>query len=72
MIYAAKSTEDRHGSVPTQLADCRAMADSEGWCVVDEYRDEGFSAYHGNRGPGLVAAREQAARVAADQGSCVL
>lgn len=26
IIYAAKSTEDKLGSIPTQLADCRALA----------------------------------------------
>src|SRR5436190_13374970 len=61
VIYAAKSTEDRHGSIPTQLEDCQAMAAREDWEVVGEFRDEGFSAYTGNRGPGLAAAREAAA-----------
>jgi len=60
VIYAAKSTEDRHGSIATQLADGRALADREGWTVVGEFSDEGFSAYHGNRGPGLARAREAA------------
>ena len=36
MIYAAKSTEDKHGSIPTQLEDCRQMAEREGWTVVGE------------------------------------
>ena len=31
ILYAAKSTEDRHGSMPTQLADCRKLAEPEGW-----------------------------------------
>jgi site-specific DNA recombinase len=62
IIYAAKSTEDKHGSIPDQLADCRAMADREDWDVLAEYHDEGFSAYKGNRGPGLASARERAAR----------
>jgi DNA invertase Pin-like site-specific DNA recombinase len=62
VLYAAKSTEDRHGSIGTQLADCRALAEREGWAVVGEYSDEGFSAYHGNRGDGL--ARAKAAAVA--------
>lgn len=72
VIYAAKSTDDKHGSIPTQLADCRAMADREGWEVVGEYQDEGKSAYRGNRGPGLAAAKERAAEVAAERGECVL
>ena len=57
VIYAAKSTEDRHGSIPTQIEDCRAMAQREGWTVIAEpFTDEAFSAYHGNRGPGLAEA----------------
>jgi hypothetical protein len=39
MIYAAKSTEDKHGSIPTQLEDCRQMAEREGWTVVGEFHD---------------------------------
>ncbi len=35
VIYAAKSTEDKHGSIPTQIEDCRALAAREGWEVVD-------------------------------------
>ncbi len=31
VIYAAKSTEDKHGSIPTQLEDCRALAERHGW-----------------------------------------
>jgi DNA invertase Pin-like site-specific DNA recombinase len=60
VIYAAKSTEDKHGSIPTQLDDCRTMAEREGWKVVGEYSDEAFSAFHGNRGPGLAAAKAKA------------
>lgn len=26
VIYAAKSTEDKHGSIPTQFQDCRQLA----------------------------------------------
>lgn len=54
VIYAAKSTEDKHGSIGTQLEDGRALAgDME---VVGEFTDEAFSGYHGNRGPGLAQA----------------
>jgi site-specific DNA recombinase len=56
VIYAAKSTEDKHGSIGTQLDDGRALADREGWEVVGEFTDEAFSGYHGNRGPGLAQA----------------
>jgi site-specific DNA recombinase len=61
VCYGAKSTEDRRGSIGTQLDDCRQLAEREGWQVVAEHSDEGFSAYHGNRGPGLARAREEAA-----------
>ena len=44
VIYAAKSTEDKHGSIETQFDDCRTMAEREGWEVVGEFRDEAFSA----------------------------
>jgi DNA invertase Pin-like site-specific DNA recombinase len=72
VIYGAKSTEDRRGSIETQLADCRAMARREGWRIVGEYHDEGFSAYSGNRGPGLAAAREHAARTSEESGDVVM
>jgi site-specific DNA recombinase len=68
VVYAAKSTEDRAGSIPSQLADCRALAEREGWEVVGEFKDENFSAYTGNRGPGLEAAKHTAAEAA----ECVL
>jgi DNA invertase Pin-like site-specific DNA recombinase len=68
VIYAAKSTEDRRGSIPAQLEDCREMAARGGWTVLHEYKDEGFSAYRGNRGPGLAEAREHAARHASETG----
>jgi len=37
------------------------MAEREGWEVVAEFSDEAFSAYSGNRGPGLAQARATAA-----------
>ena len=72
ILYAAKSTEDRHGSIPDQLGDCRAMAEREGWQVLGEFKDEGFSAYSGNRGPGLRRAKQAAAKAAEGRGRCVL
>jgi DNA invertase Pin-like site-specific DNA recombinase len=68
VIYAAKSTEDTRGSIATQLADCHALAEREGWRVVEEFTDEGFSAYRGNRGPGLARAKAALAKHA----PCVL
>jgi DNA invertase Pin-like site-specific DNA recombinase len=66
VIYAAKSTEDRHGSIGTQLDDCRAAATSEDRAVVAEYHDEAASAFHGDRGPGLKAALEHAEQLASE------
>jgi DNA invertase Pin-like site-specific DNA recombinase len=56
VIYAAKSTEDKHGSIPDQLADCRRLAAERDVPVEGEYRDEAKSAFHGDRGPGLADA----------------
>jgi site-specific DNA recombinase len=72
VLYAAKSTEDKRGSIPTQLEDCRAMVEREGWEAVGEFQDEGFSAYSGNRGPGLEDAKQAAATAAAERGEAVL
>lgn len=76
VIYAAKSTEDRRGSIATQLEDCRrAIAESrdgETRSIVGEYHDEGKSAYSGNRGVGLATARQQAAGRARDRGTAEL
>src|SRR4051794_12652885 len=73
VLYAAKSTQDRHDSIPTQLEECGEMAAGNGWEVVGEYRDEGFSAYSGNRGPKWLRAQEHAAKAAAEtQGICML
>jgi hypothetical protein len=44
VIYAAKSTKDPHGSIPTQIADCEAMAEREGWLVAAIHSDEAKSA----------------------------
>jgi DNA invertase Pin-like site-specific DNA recombinase len=64
VMYAAKSTKDKHGSNPTQLQQGRERAELEGWPVLGEFSDEDATAYHGNRGDGLaqaMAACEQAA-----------
>jgi site-specific DNA recombinase len=65
ILYAAKSTEDIHGSIPTQLEDGRKLAEREGLEVVGEYFDEAASAYNGDRGPELAAALEHAQRIGA-------
>ena len=65
VIYAAKSTEDRHGSIATQLADGRTLAERDGLAVVGEYSDEAASAFKGNRGPNLARALAHAERLGA-------
>lgn len=72
VLYAAKSTEDKAGSIATQMSDCEAMAQREGWAVVGRYHDENASAYHGSRGPELARAREHAERLAVEHGQCAL
>lgn len=72
IVYAAKSTADDHGSIPTQLADGRALAERHGLTVVEEHSDEAASAYSGNRGSGLAAAMADCKRLAAERGSCEL
>lgn len=62
ILYAAKSTEDVRGSIPTQLEEARELADREGWEVAGEYSDEARSAWSGDRGPGLASALEHAER----------
>jgi site-specific DNA recombinase len=68
ILYAAKSTADPRGSIPTQLSDARAMAVREAWEINGEYSDEAASAWSGDRGPQLAAAMEHAQRIA----PCVL
>lgn len=72
VLYAAKSTEDVHGSMPTQLDDCRALAQRQGWTIVGEFSDEAFSAWHGNRGPGLEQAKARAVNAATEHGRAIL
>lgn len=68
VIYAAKSTKDKHLSIPEQLDDCREMAHENGWEIIGEFSDEGFTAYSGNRGPGLSRAIKLAKDTAAERG----
>jgi DNA invertase Pin-like site-specific DNA recombinase len=63
ILYAAKSTNDERGSIPTQLNQCREAAEAEGREVVAAFRDEAASGYHGSRGRGLADARELAKRL---------
>jgi DNA invertase Pin-like site-specific DNA recombinase len=69
VIYAAKSTEDRKGSIPDQLRECRAaLAGTSARTVVAEYTDEAFSAFTRDRGPGLRDAMQHAEDLAAEHG----
>jgi DNA invertase Pin-like site-specific DNA recombinase len=69
VVYAAKSSEDLRGSIPAQLADCReAIAAMGGREVVAERSDEARTAYRGNRGPGLEAAKRDAIAAARRDG----
>jgi DNA invertase Pin-like site-specific DNA recombinase/predicted RNA-binding Zn-ribbon protein involved in translation (DUF1610 family) len=65
IIYAAKSTEDKRGSIPAQLEDGRALAGKEGLPIAAEYADEAASAWSGDRGPELAAALDHAERIGA-------
>lgn len=65
-LYAAKNTADERGSIPTQLADCRAAAEAEGREIVGQFSDEAASAYKGNRGSGLTAAKDAAIEAGAE------
>lgn len=73
VIYAAKSTVDKHRSIDddhrSQLTDCQGMAERESWNVLGEpFTEEAVSAYHGNRGPQLAAA----IRLAVANAPCIL
>jgi site-specific DNA recombinase len=65
VLYAAKSTDDKHGSIPTQLDDARRLAKRDGFEVVAEFSDEAASAFKGNRGPGLAQALAKAEELGA-------
>jgi site-specific DNA recombinase len=65
IIYAAKSTQDEHGSIPDQIDRCREYAATNGWQIAEPpEHDEAASAYHGSRGPGLTNAKQRAAALA--------
>ena len=65
ILYAAKSTEDKRGSISTQLEDCRALVEREGLVEVAYYDEEQASAWSGDRGPKLAAALDHAERLGA-------
>ena len=69
MIYAAKSTEDRRGSIPEQLRECHEAIDTDHRRRhVAEYTDEAVSGYRRDRGPGLRDAIEHAEDLAGEFG----
>jgi DNA invertase Pin-like site-specific DNA recombinase len=73
VIYAAKSTEDRRGSIPEQLHECRsAVFRGCGRSLDAEYVDESFSAFSGDRGPGLLEAMRRVEDLAGEHGGAEL
>ena len=73
VLYAAKSTEDRRGSIPDQLNDCRrATGDTADRLIAAEYSDEAFSAFTGDRGPGLIDAMRHTEQLAREHGTAEL
>jgi len=72
VLYAAKSTEDTRGSIPTQLDDGRRLCERDGLTVEAEYHDEAASAYHGSRGDGLARAKQHAEQIATEHSECAL
>lgn len=69
VIYAAKSTQDRKGSIREQLDECRAAVDVDSARrLAGEYTDESFSAFRSNRGPGLVDAMQHVEDLAREHG----
>src|SRR4051812_34895440 len=74
VIYGAKSSDDVHGSIPTQIADCRAAIERAGGRVLvgDPLYDEAKSAFRGNRGDQLAKAKALAERAAREHGQAEL
>jgi DNA invertase Pin-like site-specific DNA recombinase len=69
IIYAAKSTEDKRGSIPEQLRERREAVEADPRRrFVADYKDEKFSAYRRDRGPGLRDATQHAEDLAAEHG----
>jgi hypothetical protein len=69
VIYAAKSTEDKRGSIPEQLRECREAIEADPRRrLIADYKDEAFSAYRRDRGPGLRDATQHAEDLAVEHG----
>ena len=72
VLYAAKSTDDVRGSIPSQLAAVGEAIQREGGReVISKHHDEAMSGFTGSRGPGLTEAIE-AAKQAAEHGGAEL
>jgi DNA invertase Pin-like site-specific DNA recombinase len=73
VLYMAKSNEDVHGSLLTQLDDCRrGVADAGDRVIVAELFDEAVSAFKRSRGPGLAEALREAEALAGEHGESEL
>ncbi len=73
VVYAAKSTEDRHGSIDGQLQESKELiAADPARRLVAEYTDEAVSGYTRDRGPGLAAALAHTEHLAAEYGTAEL
>jgi DNA invertase Pin-like site-specific DNA recombinase len=74
IVYAAKSSDDPHESIPDQIKDCLREIDRAGSrrLYADPLQDEKRSAFKGNRGRGLAAAIALAEKAASDHGEAEL
>jgi hypothetical protein len=73
VLYAAKSNEDAHGSLATQIDDCRrGIAKAGGRMIVVELFDEAVSGFKQSRGPGLAEALREAGALASEHGEAEL
>ena len=72
VVYAAKSTADKNGSIPEQLRQGSEQAEADDFTVVASFKDEDKSAYTGNRGDDLVRAKQMAEQLASQHGECAL
>ena len=73
VVYGAKSTTDPRGSIPDQLRQCREAIERDAErALIAEYTDVSFSAYSGDRGPGLLDAMQHAEDLARQLGTAEL
>ncbi len=55
ILYARTAATDERGSIPTQLAEGRALAEREGLAVIAEYSEEGVGGRGCSPAPQLAA-----------------